>query len=162
MHLFNIMSGRWDGGKSNLVPIRSIRLTQRQRKKTSTVKKVTIVFFNLIYYWLSSKNFHSVNEIIVLVLLFPLSYSFSFSKVGVWWCQLSKKCVTFLMSPDRRVRRNMKTEKKNRWLLLLKFFETISEGRNRRGWGLGVSEEEKTKITDRNTKAWKHNFLIRG
>lgn len=28
--------------------------------------------------------------------------------------------------------------------------------------GLGVSEKEKTEITDRNAKAWKHNFFIRG
>lgn len=28
MHLFNIMSARWGGGKSNLVSIRSIILTQ--------------------------------------------------------------------------------------------------------------------------------------
>lgn len=49
MHLFNIMSGRWDGRKSNLVSIRSILLTQEaekeKSKKSKKEKKVTIHCF---------------------------------------------------------------------------------------------------------------------
>lgn len=46
MHLFNIMSERWDGRKSNLVSIRSIILTREAERENeySKKRKVTIVF----------------------------------------------------------------------------------------------------------------------
>lgn len=55
MHLFNILSGRWDGMKSNLVSIRSILLTwEAECEKEYNKKEKSPLFFNLIYYWLSS------------------------------------------------------------------------------------------------------------
>lgn len=122
MHLFNIMSERWDRRKSNLVSIRSIWLTQRQRKKTCTVKKKSPLFFNLIYYWLSSKNFYSLNKIIALFPLSPLPYFLSYSKVGVeGWGRAQCESVSLFSLPLIDVSRG---QKKNRWVLLQKFFET--------------------------------------
>lgn len=144
-------------GRVTWFPLGRFYWLKRQREKTSTAKKKekSPLFFNLIYYWLSSKNCYSLNEIITLVHPFPLR------KANMWGCGVSsvRKCITLLMSPGRYVRRKMKTKNIDDMSSSnsLKEHEQISQ--NRRG---DSSEKEKIGITDKNGGAQRHNFLIRG
>lgn len=143
-------------GRVTWFPLGRFYWLERQREKTSTGKKdKSPLFFNLIYYWLSSKNCYSLNEIITLVLPFPLS------RADVWGCGASslRKCIILLLSPGRFVRRKMKTKNTDDLPSWNSLKENEQISRNRR---VGSQRKEKIEITDRNGDAQRNNFLIRG
>lgn len=146
-------------GRVTWFPLGSILLTREAESENEySEKEKSPLFFNLIYYWLSPKNCYSLNEIIALVLRFSLPFPSLTAKLacgGAGWAQWESASICSCPSAD--VSGGILKQKKIQMTCPEILWKKIS--RNKRG---GAVKERKLKISLRNRKAWRHNFLIGG